>query len=140
MKTMAKALLTRSIKGHLSSKIKVSQQNQHNIPQNDQNKQKQIFNQVNNQAMKGDQLMHQDQQVQQDEHITSQANKQEHSVDQQAQMAGTADMGGILGTTIAKKIEITDLQQLLATFQTENRDPNNFRNIYNRASISNNSS
>ena len=33
-----------------------------------------------------------------------------------AQMAGTADMGSILGTTIAKKIEITDLHQLLATF------------------------
>ena len=38
-----------------------SQQNQHNIPQNDQNKQKQTFDQVNNQAMKeGDQLKRQE--------------------------------------------------------------------------------
>jgi len=35
-----------------------------------------------------------------------------------AQMAGTAGIGGILGTTIAKKIEITDLPQLVAAFHS----------------------
>ena len=33
-----------------------------------------------------------------------------------AQMAGTAGIGAVLGTTIAKKIEITDLPQLVAAF------------------------
>ena len=35
-----------------------------------------------------------------------------------AQMAGTAGIGAVLGTTIAKKIEITDLLQLAATFHS----------------------
>merc|ERR1711887_326453 len=35
-----------------------------------------------------------------------------------AQMAGTAGIGGLLGTTIAKKIEITDLPQLVAAFHS----------------------
>jgi len=35
-----------------------------------------------------------------------------------AQMAGTAAIGGLLGTTIAKKIEITDLPQLVAAFHS----------------------
>merc|ERR1719446_758111 len=35
-----------------------------------------------------------------------------------AQMAGTAGIGGVLGTTIAKKIEITDLPQLVAAFHS----------------------
>merc|ERR1712013_594291 len=34
------------------------------------------------------------------------------------QMAGTAGIGGLLGTTIAKKIEITDLPQLVAAFHS----------------------
>ena len=33
-----------------------------------------------------------------------------------AQMAGTVGIGAVLGTTIAKKIEITDLPQLVAAF------------------------
>lgn len=33
-----------------------------------------------------------------------------------AQMAGAMAMGGAIGTTIAKKIEITDLPQLVAAF------------------------
>lgn len=33
-----------------------------------------------------------------------------------AQMAGVAGIGGALGATIAKKIEITDLPQLVAGF------------------------
>ena len=33
-----------------------------------------------------------------------------------AQMAGTAGIGAVLGTTIAKKIENTDLPQLVAAF------------------------
>ena len=35
-----------------------------------------------------------------------------------AQMAGTAGIGAVLGTTIAKKIEITDLPQLVAAFHS----------------------
>jgi len=35
-----------------------------------------------------------------------------------AQMAATCGIGGILGTTIAKKIEITDLPQLVAAFHS----------------------
>merc|ERR1712055_1158246 len=35
-----------------------------------------------------------------------------------AQMAGTAGIGALLGTTIAKKIEITDLPQLVAAFHS----------------------
>merc|ERR1711981_634263 len=35
-----------------------------------------------------------------------------------AQMAGTAGIGGLIGTTIAKKIEITDLPQLVAAFHS----------------------
>merc|ERR1711936_954723 len=35
-----------------------------------------------------------------------------------AQMAGTAGIGGAIGTTIAKKIEITDLPQLVAAFHS----------------------
>merc|ERR1711872_1094257 len=34
------------------------------------------------------------------------------------EIAGTAGIGGILGTTIAKKIEITDLPQLVAAFHS----------------------
>lgn len=33
-----------------------------------------------------------------------------------AQMVGVAGIGGLLGSTIAKKIEITDLPQLVAGF------------------------
>lgn len=33
-----------------------------------------------------------------------------------AQMLGVAGIGGLLGSTIAKKIEITDLPQLVAGF------------------------
>lgn len=33
-----------------------------------------------------------------------------------AQMIGVAGMGGLIGSTIAKKIEITDLPQLVAAF------------------------
>merc|ERR1712121_42109 len=35
-----------------------------------------------------------------------------------AQMAGTAGIGALIGTTIAKKIEITDLPQLVAAFHS----------------------
>merc|ERR1712020_815733 len=35
-----------------------------------------------------------------------------------AQMAATAGIGGAIGTTIAKKIEITDLPQLVAAFHS----------------------
>jgi len=35
-----------------------------------------------------------------------------------AQMAGTAGIGAVIGTTIAKKIEITDLPQLVAAFHS----------------------
>merc|ERR1712083_676061 len=35
-----------------------------------------------------------------------------------AQMAGTAGIGGLIGSTIAKKIEITDLPQLVAAFHS----------------------
>ena len=35
-----------------------------------------------------------------------------------AQMSATCGIGGILGTTVAKKIEITDLPQLVAAFHS----------------------
>merc|ERR1719402_1260664 len=35
-----------------------------------------------------------------------------------AQMIGTAGLGGLIGTTIAKKLEISDLPQLVAAFHS----------------------